>query len=479
MKKDNGFLLFLAMAGMELSWLDAWANFLTVSILNRPFPLPEAIGTFALATAITLFSKGKGWRVIYILGIQVFGFLLAALRFVYIFNSWSSSFLSQLWVKEFFSTPRGPLEWFNFILVLFCALLFWIGGATLARRSMAYSKICSRFDLGLAAFFLLFLIKFLLLVKGEIKVDDPMSSLLVFPFFVFSLLAIGMVRNRTAASRDFLPGYQGIGVTLSFTVVVFLFCAGLVLFFMPYLTLAAEVGHGILKTATKPLGPILVSVLRFIFMHGVNRPEPSSPPIKEPVVEIVSPAEHSWWMDLLEKILGWVFGGLLGLIVLIVAGVALFLLFRWLLSRTPTRQRRQSIWFSVVLWVDRFRLFLFSFWKWIRYRAKHDERGGRLYEALLSWGRRSGLPHFLSETPSEYGLRLKDRFPALKEEISLIVEAFNQETYGDILLNEIQLSITQSAWHRLRSPLLWPLRLKTWFLQSPHLPKAIQDRSLD
>jgi hypothetical protein len=479
MKKDNGFLLFLTMGGLELSWLYAWATFLAKAILHQPFPLPEAIVTFAWAGVLTFFSNGKGWRVVYVIGIQLFGFMLAALRLVYIFNSWSSSFLSQLWVKEFFNIPRGPLEWFNLILVLLCALSFWIGGATLARRSMTYSKICSRFDLGLAAFFLLFLIKFLLLVKGEIKVDDPMSSLLVFPFFVFSLLAIGMVRNQTAASRDFLPGYQGIGVTLSFTVVVFLFCAGLVLFFMPYLTLAAEVGHGILKTATKPLGPILVSVLRFIFMHGVNRPEPSSPPFKEPVGEIVSPVEPSWWMELFEKILGWVFGGLLGLIFLMGAGVALFILFRWLLSRTPTRRRRQSIWLSMILWVDRFRLFLSSCWNWIGHRAKNDEGGSQLYAALLSWGRRSGLPHFLSETPLEYGLRLKDRFPVLTGEIGLIVEAFNQEIYGEIILNKIELGVVRSAWRRLRSPLHWPLRLKTWFFQPSHFPEAIQDGSLD
>src|SRR4030043_1962993 len=103
MKREKGGLLFLVIGGMELSWRYAWATFLTTAILHHPFPLPEAIGTFALASALTLFSKGKGLRVAYILGIQIFGLILATLRIVYVFNSWSSSFLSQTWLTEVFN----------------------------------------------------------------------------------------------------------------------------------------------------------------------------------------------------------------------------------------------------------------------------------------------------------------------------------------------------------------------------------------
>jgi len=73
------------------------------------------------------------------------------------------------------------------------------------------------------------------------------------------------------------------------------------------------------------------------------------------------------------------------------------------------------------------------------------------------------LPHFLNETPLEYGLRLKNRFPLLKREIALIIEAFNQEAFGEITLDEQQSAEAKSAWRRLRSPLHWPSRLKNWF----------------
>jgi hypothetical protein len=479
MKREKGAFLFLVIGGMELSWLYAWATFLTTSILNRSFPFSEAIGTFVLAAALTLLSNGKGWRIVYIMITQVFGFALAALRIVYVFNSWSYSFLSQTWLIEFFNTPRGPLEWFDLILVLFLALMLWVAGVTLARRSTAYSTLCSRFDLGIAAFALLFLTKFLLLVKGGIQIQDPISQLFLFPFFVFGLLAIGLVRNRSSTQRDFLPGYQGIGMILSFTVVVVLFGTGLVLFFLPYLTLAAETGYGILKTAAKPLGPILVNVLRFIFLHGSLQPEKPFPPTKGSIRDFAPPTESSWWIELLEKIVAWVFGGLLGLIVLIICGLTLFFLFRWLFSRTPLVQRRQGTRHPILWWIERLRVFLLSRWKWMIRRVKGHKGAVQLFTAVLSWGRHSGLPHFLSETPMEYGLRLKKQFPSLKKEIESIIAAFNQEVYGEIILDEKQWAIAESAWRRLRSPFRWPSRLKSWLLRPADLSEATSYRNLD
>jgi len=478
MKRGKGALPFFAIVGMELSWRYAWATFLTTSILHQPFPFPEAIATFALGAAITLLSKGKGWRIVSVLGIQVFGFILATLRIVYTFNSWSCSFLSQAWFIEFFNTPRSPLEWLTLILVLFLTIMFWAGGVTFARRSTAYSALCTRFDLGIAAFGLLFLTKFLVLYKGGIKIEDPISQLLFFPFFIFSLLAIGLVRNQTTAQRDFLPGYRGIGVILSFTVVVVLFGTGLVLFFLPYLTLAAETGYGILKTAAKPLGPVLVSILRFIFMHGAIRPEMPPPPTKGGVGDLASPGESSWWTELLEKILVWIFGSLLGLILIIVCCVALFYLFRWLLSRTSVHQKRQGLWGSFLSWLHGLRVFLVSWWRRLARRAKGYQGAARLYAALLLWGRHSGLPHILSETPREYGLRLKNRFPSLKKDIELIIEALNQEAYAETTLSEKQLSQVRFALRRMQSPMHWPSRLKSWFLQ-PHLSEATEYHTLN
>jgi len=465
MRSQRGSLLFFASGGIELSWLYAWATFAMTSTLHRPFPLPEALGTFGLAALITLISQGRGWRIILILGLQVFGLVLAASRIVYAFSYYSYPFLGTGWLIEFFRSQRNPMEWFTFIMSLFWAVLLWVGGVTLARRSTAYFAICTRFDLGVAAFFLLLLIKFLLLVKGGIKVDDPTSELLLFAFFIFSLLAIGMARNRSGAQRDFLAGYQGIGVIVSFALMILLFGSGLVLLFLPYLRATAEMGYGVLKSAAGPLSPILVSVLRFLFLHSRNRPETGFSSSGGDEAEFLSSTESSWWTELLERILGWGFLGLIGLLVFVVSCVGGWYLLRWLFSRTSGGERAPVQWNFISLWAARVRAILCFLWGKVATKVKGYRNAPQLYSALLVWGRHSGLPHVASETPWEYGSRLRDRFPVVNREIALIIHAFNEEVYGEIPLEDRRLATAKLAWRRLRSPLYWPSRMKCWFLQ--------------
>jgi hypothetical protein len=470
MKKGNWTPLFLINGVMELSWLYAWATFLTTLTFHQPFPFEEAIGPFVLAWALTLFSTGRGWRVIQILGLQLLGFILAALRTVYIFDAGSYSFWDQAWMIEFFNSPRPPQEWMSLLLLPLFAVMFWFGGTTLARRSMGYTTLCARFDLGIAAFLVLFLTKFLLLIKGGIKIEESISQLLFLQFFIFGLVAIGLARNRGPAPKEFLPGYQSIGVILSFTAVVLLFGGGVVLFFLPYLKMAAELGYGVFKVAAKPVGYVLLQVLRFLYMPRANRPEKA--PGEGSISNVQIPSESGWLPEIVEKILAWGLGSLLGLVVFGVSCLILFYLFRWLFSRTSARQNGQNpgLWYVISSWALKFRTFLISCWGGIVRGLKGYHKAAQLYAALLSWGRHSGLPCSPSETPAEYGLRLKDQFPSLQREIGWIIEAFHQEAYGEINLSNEQLVIPRFAWQRLRSPLHWPSRLRAWLRHSASLP---------
>ena len=466
MKPQKGSLVLLASGGMELTWFYAWATFIMTSILHRPFPLPEAIGTFVLATLLTVVVRGRGWRVILILGLQMFGFLLAASRIVHVFFYDSHPFFDQWWLLTCFRQPKDPLGWCILVIILFFALLFWVGGVTFARRSSEYLTVCTRFDLGVAAFFCLVLVKFLLLVKGGIDIQNSTPELLLFPFFVFSLLSIGMARNQSSARRDFLSGYQGIGVILTFAVVVLAFGAGLVGLFLPYLRVAAEMSYGVLKSAAAPLSPVLVTIVRFLFMHNRSRLETATPAPGSDQTGFGSSTETSWWTELFEKIFSWGFLGLGVLIVLIVCSLGLWYLFRWLFSRTAMSEKRHIRWSLIFVWVAQLLTSLLLCWGKIVHWATGYRSAIQLYSALLTWGRHSGLPHFSSETPTEYGGRLRYRFPTLTEEIGLIVETFNKEVYGEIVTEEKQFSMAKLAWQRLRSPIHWPSRFKSWFFQS-------------
>lgn len=464
MRKDRGFLLFLAHGGMELTWLYAWATLLTTSIAHRPFPLPETIGTFLLAVALTLAVRGKGWRIISVLGLQVLGILIAASRIVYAVKYRAYPYFSKDWLMDFLGGTKDPMEWLMLVITLILAFFFWLGGVTLARRSPAYLTICSRFDLGVTAFFCLLLAKFLLLVKGGIEVKDPAAELLLFPFFIFSLLAIGLARNSSHTRRDFLAGYRGVGVLASFTIVVLAFGAGLALLFMPYLSAAAEAGYGVLKSAAGPLSPILVRVLRFIFFRARLRQEASSSSPGGDETEFIPSGENSWWGELVERVLGWGFSGLVVLMGLILCAIVMWHLLRWLFSRTPRRERWHIRWKPALSWVQ-------SLWPALvlgLQRAVQRLMGYRdavqLYRALLKWGRRSGLPHLLSETPAEYGSRLRERFPSLAEDIGGIVEALNLVVYRETALDDKQMTLAKISWKRLRNPRYWPARLRSWFL---------------
>jgi len=315
-----------------------------------------------------------------------------------------------------------------------------------------------------AAFFCLFIVKSLLLVQGGIEVRDSAPVLLLFPFFIFSLLAIGLVRNRSSERRDFIAGYRGIGVLVSFTVLVLAFGAGLVLFFMTYLSAAAEAGYGVLKSAAGPLGPILVRVLLFLFGKPL-RQEPLSPLTGRDEAQYVSSGESSWLSERLQEVLGWGLLGLGLLIGLIVCALGTWYLLRWLLSRTSKEERKHIHWQLALLWAQRLWAALGMGFKLALQRLKGYQNAVQLYRAFLKWGRRSGLPHLLSETPAEYGSRLRKRFPSLAGEIGGIVEAFNLVVYGEVALDEAQISLARLSWKRLCSPRYWPARLKSWFFQ--------------
>jgi hypothetical protein len=430
---------------MELCWLYACVTFLMISIVQRPFPLLEAIGTFLLAAALGRVVRGMGLRVISILGLHIIGFLLAASRIVYIFNYRAYPYFGKEWLLEFSGKARDPLEWLILVIILIFALVFWLAGVALSRRSTAYLSICIRFDYGVTAFFCLFILKSLLLVKGGIEVRDPAPALLLFPFFIFSLLAIGLARNRGSTRRHFLAGYRGVGILLSFTAVVLAFAAGLVLFFMTYLSAAAEAGHRVLKSAAGPLIHILERVLLFLF-GNLPQEELFFPATGQGEAEYITLGESSWSSEPVQKILG---GGVLGLVLLMglfLCAVGAWYLLRWLLSRTSKADLGMGFKWAVRRWT-----------------GCRDEV--RLYRALLMWGHRSGLPHLFSETPAEYGSRLKTQFPSLTGEIEGIVEAFNLVVYGEVTIDDEQRTLAKLSWKRLRSPRYWPARLKSWFFQ--------------
>jgi hypothetical protein len=325
--------------------------------------------------------------------------------------------------------------------------------------------VCLQFDKGLGALFLLLLIKFLIELKGGIRLEDPATGLLVIAFILFSLLSIGLARGRGDAKKSFLAGFHGIGIILGFMTTVVLCGAGLILLAWPYLTLMADSTHGVLKEAAEPLGPVIVKIVRFIFGRSRFQIETGGSGTVGSGIDLVDLSPGSEWEVFLRQVIGW---GLAGIIGLMAVGVCVYLmnqLVRWLLKRNTTDETKpqSSAWllklFSLFITIPQ------GVWNGLLYLLRDVDSAAPIYAGVLRWGRRSGLPPVPSETPGEYGVRLKHQFPKLKEEIEVIIEAFNREVYGQIMIEQRSLSGISSALSRMRSPRHWPSRMRGWFVQ--------------
>jgi hypothetical protein len=357
------------------------------------------------------------------------------------------------------------LEWLSLILILILTLLFWFGGVLLARRPREHRNMCAQFDIGVSLFFLLFLIKFLLLVKWDIQIHDPLTEPCLISFFLFSLLALALSRNQGHAQKEFLPGYKGIGVTLSFALVVLVVGTGVVSLFLPYLSMTAKAGLAVLKTAVNPLGPVAVSVLRFLFAPRTIRQAPAEPQHKWGIED--SDTAFAFGRGPFDETLRYLVIGLVVAMALVVVILLLWLLLKWLFSKTsfpPKQGGGRGGWNLLHILAAAWRAFL-RCCRTIAGLWRQRKKGAiQLYAALLRWGSRGGLPRFLSETPAEYGGRLKQHFPAVTREVESIIEVFNQTVYGGIVLDHQQLALAQAAWRTLCSPLYWVRYLKQWFL---------------
>lgn len=381
----------------------------------------------------------------------------------------SYSFLSFRWIHDWLASGPDVVTWSSVLLQAMLAIGFWWGGRYLIQGQARLQSHYARLDFGLAAFFVLFFVKFILWHKSGIEVEDFLSEKLLGSYLVFGLLAVGTARHQGTIQAQFISGRKIIGMTISAAIVVVLFSIGLLAFFLPYMTAAAEFGYTALKTVGAPLGAALLAVLRFMFTSRQVDQELTTPS-RKPVAagSDAAATESSWWIDLIEKIAGHVAVGIGGLLLLAAVVVLAWLLVRWLWRRTPEEadRRRGFDLAALYAWLKSGSRQVASLWGWVsKIFSRSPRTGASFFVALLRWGRRSGMPVRTGETPLEYGRRLKAGFPMVEAEIGTIVDLFNQEKYREQVLDIRRLDSADAAWRELRSPLRWGRRLRTWFLQ--------------
>jgi hypothetical protein len=464
MNKRRNLLLSLTSGGMEICWIYAWASFTLVAIVGRALPFPQIVAVFLFSAILTRLSRGRGWRIVSLAGIHFVGYVCSVMAVLHGFYYPSYPLLGTEWITSLFTTIRTPVEWFHLILMHIWVGLFWYGGAAFAYRDRNYAAICGRFDIGLAAFFVLFLVKLALRVKGGITPDDQVSLKLIYPYLLLALTAIGMSRVGHEGSRHFLPGHVGAGMFMSGISVVLLFASSLILFLIPCLTKVAEAGQRALKSTALWILPVVAGVIRFIFMGGKIRPDPPLGSSPKGANGSGFSTIAGWWSEALDKILRWGLEIMVVTFSILIAVVLVYLAFQWLSSRTALCPRLTSQRPASRFWLMRLGALLFALWSAVKKVSRGYTKASELYSVLSAWGRHSGIPRIETETPLEFGARLTSQFPTLHGEISSIISAFNIEAYGKTMLTDEQFTDALAAWRIVKKPIHWPRRFKTRFI---------------
>jgi len=448
---------------MLLSWITAWSAFIMPILGFRPFPIAEGALILALAAGITYLHYGRAWRRVTVIGLQMAGLTFAVYRMLYLPFDWEVSFWSWQWLATCFTRQRTFVQWTGVALSLFWTAALWMGGIRLVVKVPNRLTVSGRFDLGAAAFLILLLIQLIMIGKGVPVNSDGTCEWAFLAFFMLGLVALGMTGDAEGVKKGYMASYGGVGAILSFMMLVLLFGGGLVILFLPSLMRAAAIGHDVLKAAARPLVPIFVSAVRFVFMSGCRTAQEGYRPSRQGGPGSHLPVLSHSEPDIFQSILTWGSIGLACIIGLAILVFGAYWLIRWLAARGPADDQKVGIWVLLLRLLDLFKTVFLLIPAAIRKRG-HSRAGAYPYALLERWGAHCGLPRHRNETPLEYGARLTRRFQNLGNDISRIVELYNRSVYGLIEPDDQQVMSARLCWHRIRSPLNWPARLRAWLL---------------
>jgi len=465
MNDRNQRLIILARSGMELSWRYAWALLVSLLAVQLTFPLPAAVCSLVLGAIITRISVGGNWRNYQKIGLQSAGFIIVSLVILYWIRYLGTPFWDFNWLRDLLLEAKSLPQWLTLLVLLFFLWLFWQGGRLLIKGPHSYMPICMQFDKGLGLFLLLLVVYALVDARTDLNLQNQGIRFAILAFFTFGLASIALSRYRTRGQKSFITGYHSIGVILSTFTMSILFATGIMLLAYPYLFHQADTLLVILKDTAQPFAPFLIKILIFLFRprhiktYGDVQDEniPSIEEMGAPVVE--------GWLAILFNILGVVLIILIVLAILFVLGFLILKLVKWLLERDRGTDEPVHLARAIKRLLAAIQAIIGRTWIKLVDMFKGSDSAAKVYYRLLRWGKYSGLPAKPSDTPTEYGYRLKHYFPDLNTNINIIVESFNQEIYGRVSTGKETLARMVSAQRYMRRLRYWPSRLHTWFRQ--------------
>ncbi|MFP3927982.1 MAG: DUF4129 domain-containing protein [Desulfobacteraceae bacterium] len=453
--KGRLFGLRLAAMGMDFVWMAAAAGFALEVTAEQSLPFFFLGGVFVSGAVLGGFISNRDFLRIVKLGAYLAGAAAAvylAARFWAPQGGWSSEFASgsgDLGGPEgaFRSHAAGGV-------IVFCSALFWLRGIGTGRMPIDRRSLCNRFDGGLAALMVVFLIGLLGRFKGAqgLEWGGAVPLFLIFISVGLPALSAGPT-GRTGGRRH---GPERIWVTALFGVLIGLLGAGIVRVLMPVLVMGADAVYELLKTTSSPVGSVFLSLIKFMF--GPRRGGP------EETARSSGPGDEGGFLQGLEvggawgfeRVLGWILIGLLGIALAMAAYVVVMRILKFLFSRSskipglPSAERR-----GIVEILFRAVRFLVGLRPLAILRGLADPGPVRIYNRMSSWSKLLGIGSRENETAGEFGQRLVRAFPGLSREVRLIIDLANKEAFSGSSPDSGERESAFAAWRRLRSPRNW------------------------
>ena len=447
LSKNKSKCLLIACCGMDLCWLYAWANFITVATTTIRFPMWGGLMAFLGALGITHFFMTRNYRRIWPVLVHACcaGFLCRIL-FINLFDD---------------LPPQTNIQWYQTLLVVLLLGLFWYKGTRLATRSRSYQSICNHFDLGISMLFLLTCIKFILELKVNIVLEESFTFRLIGAYFPFGLIALFLSYNEMGGEKTYLKGFRIYGTLISVTSTLLLVCMGSFLLFQPLMTSYAESVYTGIKITTGWIGPFIKSILLFLIRNQGFLAKNQA--VNEGGGSLgLYQVSHMMGLEnpILIGILIFLFSVILCLICYLVCRLV-YWIFLLLISKPPetSNVREDTGMLSRLFsWI----VYLFhTINNLIRSFNRKIDDAGQGFVWLLKWGKRSGVTKESDQTPLEYARRLQHRFKPLENEIKTIISAFHLEIYGQVNLAQDKIQQVTYAVKTIHRPSFWLMRIKS------------------
>ena len=241
------------------------------------------------------------------------------------------------------------------------------------------------------------------------------------------MLRLTLAGNSSRSHKELIPGYKAVGMILSFTLTVLGIVAVSATVLQPVFKWSAETGYGVIKTVMSPLGPYFCKAILFIFASTKTYHASQAQKAKEVSSEIVLQQDR-WLSDSAQEILSYLFIGMQILFLVVTILFLVWLLSRWLFSRTSAEDKQGDKNRPLLS----FRTFILHIIILLTKAVKRiipsqKPTADELYGFLLGWGQYSGVVQLIGETPCEYGRRLQYHFSELRDDIQHIVNAFTKQ----------------------------------------------------